>query len=64
MLSFCFCYQSCSGEDDDDDDDEDESASFEEKEVAKQKLLSEQGRLAERGAAEMVLMNISASKGK
>ncbi|XP_071832667.1 ryanodine receptor 2-like isoform X4 [Apostichopus japonicus] len=54
---------SCSGEDDDDDDDEDESASFEEKEVAKQKLLSEQGRLAERGAAEMVLMNISASKG-
>ncbi|KAJ8044966.1 Ryanodine receptor 2 [Holothuria leucospilota] len=54
---------SCSGEDDDDDDDEDEGMSFQEKEVAKQKLLSEQGRLAERSAAEMVLMNISASKG-
>ena len=34
-----------------------------EQEMEKQKLLSEQGRLADRGAAEMVLMYISASKG-
>ena len=31
--------------------------------MEKQKLLFEQGRLADRGAAEMVLMYISASKG-
>ncbi len=31
--------------------------------MEKQKLLSEQARLADRGAAEMVLMYISASKG-
>lgn len=31
--------------------------------MEKQKLLSEQGRLADRGAAEMVLLYFSASKG-
>ena len=31
--------------------------------MEKQKLLSEQARLSDRGAAEMVLMYISASKG-
>ena len=31
--------------------------------MAKQKLLSEQGRLAERDCAEMVLLLVSASKG-
>ena len=31
--------------------------------MERQKLLSEQARLADRGAAEMVLMYISASKG-
>ena len=32
--------------------------------MEKQKLLSEQSRLADRGAAEMVLMYLSASRGK
>ena len=35
-----------------------------EQEMEKQKLLFEQSRLSDRGAAEMVLMYISASKGK
>ncbi|PAA75585.1 hypothetical protein BOX15_Mlig001605g2 [Macrostomum lignano] len=60
---------SCSGEDDDDDDGGDgddggEGASFEEQEMQKQQLLSEQARLADRGAAEMVLLNIAASNGE
>lgn len=59
---------SCSGEDDGDDDDEGddggEGASFEEQEMQKQQLLSEQARLADRGAAEMVLLNIAASNGE
>jgi len=38
--------------------------SFEEQEIKKQKLLFEQNRLAGRGAAEMVLLYISASKGE
>ncbi|XP_041469245.1 ryanodine receptor 2-like isoform X1 [Lytechinus variegatus] len=73
MLDEDFLYQSyadimsksCSGgEDDDDDDDEgeDNGTSFQEQEMEKQKLLSEQARLAERGCAEMVLLLISASK--
>ncbi|XP_048259812.1 ryanodine receptor-like isoform X9 [Haliotis rufescens] len=60
--------KSCSGEDDDDDDDggEDEGPgpSFEEQEMEKQKLLSEQSRLADRGAAEMVLLYMGASRGE
>ena len=35
-----------------------------EQEMEKQQLLSEQARLADRGAAEMVLLYISASRGK
>ncbi|XP_072171379.1 ryanodine receptor 2-like [Diadema setosum] len=59
--------KSCSGGEDDDDDDEEgeeNGTSFQEQEMAKQKLLSEQSRLAERGCAEMVLLLISASKGE
>ncbi|XP_055878934.1 ryanodine receptor 2-like isoform X5 [Biomphalaria glabrata] len=59
--------QSCSGEDEDDDDDENEEGpgpSFEEQEMEKQQLLFEQSRLSDRGAAEMVLQYISASRGE
>ena len=38
--------------------------SFQESEMQKQKLLYEQNRLADRGAAEMALLYISASKGE
>ncbi|XP_053408017.1 ryanodine receptor-like isoform X6 [Mercenaria mercenaria] len=59
--------QSCSGADDDDDDEggdeEGPGSSFQEQEMEKQQLLSEQARLADRGAAEMVLLYISASRG-
>ena len=41
-----------------------EAKSFQEQEMEKQKLLFEQNRLADRGAAETVLLYISASKGK
>ena len=37
---------------------------FQEQEMEKQQLLSEQARLSERGAAEMVLLYISASRGR
>ncbi|XP_070577063.1 ryanodine receptor 2-like isoform X7 [Ptychodera flava] len=57
--------KSCHGDDDDDDDEgEDPGASFQEQEMEKQRLLFEQARLADRNAAEMVLMVISASRGK
>ncbi|KAL7383245.1 hypothetical protein ABVT39_007231, partial [Epinephelus coioides] len=46
-----------------DDDEEQEVESFEEKEMEKQKLLYQQARLHRRGASEMVLQTISASKG-
>ncbi|KAM7385413.1 hypothetical protein PAMP_001499 [Pampus punctatissimus] len=46
-----------------DDDDEQEVETFEEKEMEKQKLLYQQARLHHRGASEMVLQTISASKG-
>ncbi|KAF1463728.1 Ryanodine receptor 2, partial [Spheniscus demersus] len=49
--------------DEEDDDGEEEVKSFEEKEMEKQKLLYQQARLHDRGAAEMVLQTISASKG-
>ncbi|KAM8858469.1 ryanodine receptor 2 isoform 4-T8 [Spinachia spinachia] len=48
---------------DDNDDKEHEVESFEEKEMEKQKLLYQQARLHHRGASEMVLQTISASKG-
>ncbi|XP_051816036.1 ryanodine receptor 2 [Acanthochromis polyacanthus] len=46
-----------------DDSEEEEVESFEEKEMEKQKLLYQQARLHCRGASEMVLQTISASKG-
>ncbi|XP_060751069.1 ryanodine receptor 2 [Tachysurus vachellii] len=49
---------------DEEEDDEEEVKSFEEKEMEKQKLLYQQARLHDRGAAEMVLQTISASKGE
>ncbi|XP_071962240.1 ryanodine receptor 2-like isoform X3 [Antedon mediterranea] len=56
--------KSCSGDDEDDDDEDDgPGVSFQEQETAKQKLLSEQGRLADRQVSEMVLLNITASQG-
>ncbi|XP_019482753.1 PREDICTED: ryanodine receptor 3 [Hipposideros armiger] len=55
--------KSCqSGEDD--EEEEDKEKTFEEKEMEKQKTLYQQARLHERGAAEMVLQMISASKGE
>ncbi|XP_037400044.1 ryanodine receptor 2 isoform X22 [Pygocentrus nattereri] len=49
---------------DEEEDEEEEVKSFEEKEMEKQKLLYQQARLHDRGAAEMVLQTISASKGE
>jgi ryanodine receptor 2 len=49
--------------DQEEEEEEDQGKLFQEQEMAKQKLLYEQGRLAERGAAEMALLYISASKG-
>ncbi|XP_056888735.1 ryanodine receptor 2 isoform X2 [Takifugu flavidus] len=49
---------------DEEDEDGEEVKSFEEKEMEKQKLLYQQARLHNRGAAEMVLQTISASKGE
>ncbi|KFO32898.1 Ryanodine receptor 3 [Fukomys damarensis] len=48
---------------DEDEEEEDKEKTFEEKEMEKQKTLYQQARLHERGAAEMVLQMISASKG-
>ncbi|XP_061429961.1 ryanodine receptor 3-like [Lethenteron reissneri] len=45
------------------DEEEEDSATFEEKEMEKQKLQYQQSRLHERGAAEMVLQMLGASKG-
>uniref|UniRef100_A0AA85JZA6 Ryanodine receptor n=1 Tax=Trichobilharzia regenti TaxID=157069 RepID=A0AA85JZA6_TRIRE len=58
--------KSCSGEDEDEDEENanEEGSSFQEQEEQKQQLLSEQNRLAERGAAEMVLLQLAASKGE
>ncbi|XP_077437450.1 ryanodine receptor 2-like [Vanacampus margaritifer] len=53
--------KSCHREDD--DEEQQELQSFEEKELDKQKLLYQQARLHLRGASEMVLQSISASKG-
>ena len=56
-------FKSCVIEEDDDDGGAEEVKSFQEQEMEKQKLLYEQNRLANRGAAETVLLYISASKG-
>ncbi|KAM9808663.1 ryanodine receptor 2 isoform 4-T4 [Syngnathus typhle] len=53
--------KSCHNEDD--DEEQQELQSFEEKEMEKQKLLYQQARLHLRGASEMVLQSISASRG-
>ncbi|XP_056401288.1 ryanodine receptor 3 isoform X2 [Hyla sarda] len=52
--------KSCQNE----EEDEEKEKTFEEKEMEKQKTLYQQARLHERGAAEMVLQMISASKGE
>ncbi|KAL7861798.1 hypothetical protein SRHO_G00132390 [Serrasalmus rhombeus] len=49
---------------DEDEDEEEKEKTFEEKEMEKQKTLYQQARLHDRGAAEMVLQTISASKGR
>ncbi|XP_071061794.1 ryanodine receptor 2 isoform X1 [Pseudochaenichthys georgianus] len=54
--------KSCHREDD--DEEEQEVEIFEEKEMEKQKLLYQQARLHHRGASEMLLQTISASKGE
>ena len=64
-----FVVQSCHGSDDDEDEGGgeeggDAAVSFQEQEMEKQKLLFEQARLSDRGAAEMVLMYISACQGQ
>ncbi|CAF1381800.1 unnamed protein product, partial [Adineta ricciae] len=56
--------KSCIIAEDDDDGGGDDVKSFQEQEMEKQKLLYEQNRLANRGAAETVLLYISASKGE
>ncbi|XP_049320175.1 ryanodine receptor 2 isoform X2 [Astyanax mexicanus] len=48
---------------DDGDDNDEEVKSFEEKELEKQRLLFQQARLHDRGAAEMVLQKLSGSRG-
>ncbi|XP_066527985.1 ryanodine receptor 2 [Hoplias malabaricus] len=48
---------------DGDDDDNEEMKSFEEKELEKQRLLYQQARLHDRGAAEMILQRLSGSGG-
>ncbi|XP_041952430.1 ryanodine receptor 3 isoform X1 [Alosa sapidissima] len=55
--------KSCA-EDEEEEEDEEGGKSFEEKEMEKQKILYQQARLHARGAAEMVLQMISASKGR
>ncbi|KAI4887181.1 hypothetical protein NFI96_021277, partial [Prochilodus magdalenae] len=55
--------KSCQTDDDVDDEDDKELRSFEEKELEKQRLLYQQARLHDRGAAEMVLQRLSGSRG-
>ncbi|XP_053730272.1 ryanodine receptor 2 [Synchiropus splendidus] len=55
--------KSCHRENQDDEEEHREAETFEEKEMEKQKLLFQQARLHRRGASEMVLQTISASKG-
>ncbi|VUZ49839.1 unnamed protein product, partial [Hymenolepis diminuta] len=53
-----------SGEDEGENGEEEEGPSSQEQEEQKQRLLFEQNRLSDRGAAEMVLLQIAASKGE
>ncbi|CAK6957144.1 ryanodine receptor 3-like [Scomber scombrus] len=56
--------KSCADEEEEEEDEEGKEKTFEEKEMEKQKMLYQQARLHDRGAAEMVLQMISASKGR
>uniref|UniRef100_A0A8D3BWH2 Ryanodine receptor 3 n=1 Tax=Scophthalmus maximus TaxID=52904 RepID=A0A8D3BWH2_SCOMX len=58
-----FLFQSCA-EGEEEEEEEGKEKTFEEKEMEKQKMLYQQARLHDRGAAEMVLQMISASKGR
>ncbi|XP_075692371.1 ryanodine receptor 1 isoform X1 [Rhinoderma darwinii] len=58
------CHMEEEGEEASGGDEEEAELSFEEKEMEKQKLLYQQSRLHNRGAAEMVLQMISACKGE
>ncbi|TRY92941.1 hypothetical protein DNTS_029863, partial [Danionella cerebrum] len=51
-------------EEEEEEEEEGKEKTFEEKEMEKQKILYQQARLHARGAAEMVLQMISASKGR
>ncbi|XP_068195431.1 ryanodine receptor 3-like [Antennarius striatus] len=55
--------KSCA-EGEEEEEEEEKEKTFEEKEMEKQKMLYQQARLHDRGAAEMVLQMISASKGR
>ena len=55
--------KSCGEEEEEEEDDDAEPPSLQEQEIEKMRLLFNQGRLASRGAAEMVLNQISACKG-
>ncbi|XP_061602252.1 ryanodine receptor 3 isoform X2 [Cololabis saira] len=55
--------KSCAEDEDEEEEEEGKEKTFEEKEMEKQKILYQQARLHARGAAEMVLQMISASKG-
>ncbi|TMS20963.1 Ryanodine receptor 3 [Larimichthys crocea] len=56
------CRAAAEGEEE--EDEEGKEKTFEEKEMEKQKMLYQQARLHDRGAAEMVLQMVSASKGR
>ncbi|KAM7367675.1 hypothetical protein PAMP_013959 [Pampus punctatissimus] len=56
--------KSCAEDDEEEEEEEGKEKTFEEKEMEKQKILYQQARLHARGAAEMVLQMISASKGR
>ncbi|CAB1342599.1 unnamed protein product, partial [Coregonus sp. 'balchen'] len=55
---------SCADDEEEEEEEEEKEKTFEEKEMEKQKILYQQARLHARGAAEMVLQMISASKGR
>ncbi|CDQ93639.1 unnamed protein product, partial [Oncorhynchus mykiss] len=56
--------KSCAEDEEEEEEEEGKEKTFEEKEMEKQKILYQQARLHARGAAEMVLQMISASKGE
>ncbi|XP_068071751.2 ryanodine receptor 3 isoform X2 [Danio rerio] len=56
--------KSCAENEEEEEEEEGKEKTFEEKEMEKQKILYQQARLHARGAAEMVLQMISASKGR